>query len=172
MGVSKKFSRTCHKHMALSLSICTGYLDDKAATSPTIDKYLKAKEPPSPSKDREDSLVRTKDDKSTGHDREEEMRVVGQPCSQVERGEKVDSVEGKPQTKLVKEDDKKEQRAGSPPLSSSSPASSTKPFAKMLHKDGGSGNASRRSKGGARRKKKTANPRASSDGDFVPGSSG
>ena len=144
-----------------------GYTREKESTSPRIDEYFKAQEPTVSLKDEEKAAVAERGVKVSADG--------GTSCTEVEKSkvEQRDSVESKPQAKLVKKDDTSLSHE-EPTESAKTMSKTSQPHTKTVHKDTkvASSIANGRSKATGRRKRKTAVTTGASDSDFAPPSSG
>ena len=138
-----------------------GSTREKESTSPRITEYFKAEEPRIASKEEEETSVVERGVKVSSGE--------GELCTEVEKGkvEQRDSVELKPQVKIVKNDDTSSLHK--PPESSKMTANVSQPLTKTVDRDSKPKVTSNASKATGRRKRKTTTTGAQ-DSDFAPSS--
>ena len=138
-----------------------GSTREKESTSPRITEYFKAEEPSIVLKEKEETTVGKSDVKVSSGE--------GESCTEVEKNkiEQRDSIELKPQAKVIKNDDTSSSHK--PPESLKT---TTKPLKKIDAKPPKvASDTSERSKPAGRRKRKTTTTSGTSDSDFAPSTS-
>ena len=137
-----------------------GSTREKESTSPRITEYFKAEEPRVAFKEEETAVAERGVKVSSGE---------GELCAEVEKGkvEQRDSVELKPQAKIIKNDDTSSSHK--PPESSKTKANMSQPLTKTVDRDSKPKVTSNASKATGRRKRKTTTT-GTQDSDFAPSS--